>query len=74
MTPKCGKCAGKMEQGFVIDNTYGANLQERWTEGKPEPFVWLGMNLGIKIEPKKLRPVATWRCTGCGYLESYVLK
>jgi len=74
MTPKCGKCAGKMEQGFVIDETYGRQLQERWAEGKPEPHVWLGFDLGVKLKHKKPMPVSTWRCTSCGYLESYVTK
>ena len=63
----CVKCGGEMEEGFVLDNTYGARLQSEWIEGAPERSRWTG----IKLKGKEQLPIVTFRCTRCGYLESY---
>ena len=63
----CAKCGGTMEDGFVLDNTYGARLQSGWVEGEPERSFWTG----VKVKGKELLPIITWRCPRCGYLESY---
>ena len=65
----CEKCAGVMESGFVADFTYGAVIQNIWMEGDYEKN-WLG----AKIKNKKKYLVETFRCTNCGYLESFAVK
>ena len=61
----CPKCRSAMEAGFVLDQTYGANAQSAWIEGTPQPSFWSGLKVGERL------PVTTYRCTRCGYLESY---
>jgi hypothetical protein len=57
-----------MEQGVTIDKAhYGMPGQSEWLEGTPEYSMWTGM----KTKGKERFPVTTFRCTGCGYLESY---
>jgi Domain of unknown function (DUF6487) len=63
----CPKCRAAMEQGFILDNTYGGRLVSNWAEGKPEKSFWLG----ISLKDKHPREVTTYRCIACGYLESY---
>lgn len=64
---ECAKCRGRMEEGFISDNTHGGVLASRWVEGQPENSFWTG----IKTSGKKQVQVTTYRCTSCGYLESY---
>jgi len=67
-TSKCGKCGGRMEEGFLLDLGHGNRRNvEQWVEGEPTPSFWMGISLGNR----KARPVTTLRCTSCGYLESY---
>jgi hypothetical protein len=63
----CPKCSGRMEEGFVLDRTYGANLQASWVEGRPAKSFWAGMKLKGLVN----LPITTFRCSGCGYLESF---
>ena len=65
--PVCAKCGVAMEEGFILDVTYGARLQSEWIEGTPEPSRWSG----LKVKGKEHLPVTTFRCPRCGYLESY---
>jgi len=55
-----------MEEGFTLDHSHGANLQAAWVEGQPRKSFWTG----LKISGAK-HPITTFRCTSCGYLESY---
>ncbi len=64
---KCPKCGGRMEQGFVLDNTHGGRLVSQWAEGAPVKSFWVG----TKLPDEKLVPIGTFRCSGCGFLESY---
>ena len=32
---KCPKCSGRMEQGFIVDNTYGGHIVSHWAPGLP---------------------------------------
>ena len=66
---KCPKCDGRMVPGFVVDETHGGRLASRWAEGSPlrSFLAWKG----IKRPKKAVIPVGTFRCAGCGYLESY---
>jgi hypothetical protein len=56
-----------MAEGFVVDQTYGANALGHWYEGKPEKSIWTG----LKLRGRAKHPVATYRCGRCGFLESY---
>jgi predicted nucleic-acid-binding Zn-ribbon protein len=63
----CPKCGGQMEEGFIIDYTHGAPTVSSWVQGPPQKG-WLG---GAKSWGKERREVRTFRCVGCGFLESY---
>ena len=65
--PACSKCQGPMVEGFVPDSIGGALLRSAWVEGKPEKNL-LG---SLKIKGKRSFPIVTFRCNGCGFLESY---
>jgi hypothetical protein len=54
-----------MEQGFVLDNTYGARVVS--PAGAPLKSFWAG----TKLPDEKLVPIGTYRCSSCGYLELY---
>jgi hypothetical protein len=63
----CPKCSGQMEDGFTLDHTHGENLQAAWVEGPPKRSFWAGLKVPRAIQ----HPITTYRCPGCGYLESY---
>jgi hypothetical protein len=56
-----------MEEGFIKDDTRGGVHVSSWVEGAPEKSFWVG----TKTRGRKTMPVATFRCSRCGYLESY---
>ena len=66
-TPTCPKCRCVMEDGFVVDVTHGAFAQSRWIDGEPKKSYWFGLQVNYKAG----HPITTYRCTGCGFLESY---
>lgn len=59
----CPKCEGEMEEGFIVDTWgrvgHGSSKQE-W--GNDRNFIG-------QLKTKK--QIATYRCTSCGFLESY---
>lgn len=59
-----------MEGGVVIDYTYGGKMQSRWVGGEPEESFWTGLKTSGKPQYK----AETYRCWGCGYLESYAIE
>jgi len=63
----CPKCGAGMEQGFVLDNTYGARIVSQWAAGAPLKSFWTG----TKLPDEKLVPIGTYRCSSCGFLELY---
>jgi hypothetical protein len=66
-SPKCAKCGTLMEEGFILDSTYGGRDQSTWIQGPPEFGRWTG----VKVRGRVMLPVTTYRCPKCGYLESY---
>ena len=66
--PKRPKCDRAMAEGFLAVRSRAGMVfsMEQWEEGPPERSFWSGIK-------QKSKPVAlaTWRCPGCGYLESY---
>ncbi len=67
--PKCGKCGGEMERGFMVDNTYAGVARPQWAEGEIDYSVWMGVKMG----KRERFTVNTYRCSKCGYLESYAM-
>ncbi len=63
----CPKCKATMEEGFVVDFGYGATTQSKWMPGMTEASFWTGN----KVDKSKLVPIKSFKCVGCGYLESY---
>ena len=64
----CPKCGGGMEEGFIIDTMYGGARQvSHWARGAPQKSRWRG----TRIPEDRVMPVRTFRCTSCGYLESF---
>jgi predicted nucleic-acid-binding Zn-ribbon protein len=65
---RCLKCGGEMEEGTITDLINAVQAQVPvWVKGKAEPGTFSNLKLSFK---KKLQ-VTTWRCTQCGFLESY---
>ena len=66
-SPSCAKCRSAMEEGYVLDRGDGGSKKvAEWVEGQPQR-AWYG----LKTKGHDVRPVRTFRCTKCGYLESY---
>jgi hypothetical protein len=57
-----------MDVGWVPDNTQGGLRLQNWSPGDPQPS-WPG----LKPEKEQAIPVTTFRCSKCGYLESFAL-
>lgn len=55
-----------MEEGFVVDQGYG-NRNSKWVAGQPDE----NRSGLLKIDDKAQYLILTFRCTNCGYLESY---
>lgn len=67
---QCSKCNSDMEEGFSLEKGDGGILSsETWVSGKPEKH-WLS---GLSLKDKTVYDVSVFRCTACGYLDSYAL-
>lgn len=64
---RCPKCTSSMEEGFIVDHTYGQQQQETWVEGPPKRSFWQG----ISLRGAEQLSVITYRCSRCGFLEAY---
>jgi hypothetical protein len=64
---RCPKCNGEMVQGFILEYKGPNRLVSTWIEGAPEKSFWQG----TKVPAEKCVPVGTFRCSACGFLESY---
>jgi hypothetical protein len=63
----CPKCQSEMVQGFVADFGHAHVAVSTWVEGPPQKSFWYG----TKVPEEKCIPIGTFRCSACGYLESY---
>jgi hypothetical protein len=63
----CPRCQGSMAEGFILDTTHGGHGVACWVEGAPVRSMWVGVKLGKKAKYE----IQTWRCSRCGFLESY---
>ena len=67
----CPKCNGRMEPGLMLDaKDWASDLQARWVAGEPTPKAFFG---GMNLKGREPLPVTTYRCEGCGYLESFAI-
>ncbi len=65
---QCPKCNNVMLQGFIFDRADGGQRSViNWVKGAPEKAFWTG----TKVPGEKCVPVGTYRCSVCGFLESY---
>ena len=65
---QCPKCNGEMVQGFIFDRADGGHRRViNWVEGAPEKYFWTV----TRVPEEKCVPVGTFRCSVCGFLESY---
>jgi hypothetical protein len=64
----CAKCGGEMQEGFILEVTESGRAVSSWVGGKPE-FPWT--SFGVRIKGKEQLPIQSFRCTKCGFLESY---
>jgi Domain of unknown function (DUF6487) len=58
----CPKCGAEMQPGFILEHRKAL----RWIAGEPKTS-FLG-DVGATGEQ---RHIESYRCVGCGYLESY---
>ncbi len=63
----CSKCSGALVHGFTAELTGGPPMVGFWVEGEPKK-AWFGLRLP---KQKEWIPIATLRCSVCGYIESY---
>ena len=67
ISSECPKCRGRMQEGFIKDDTHGGVHVSSWIEGPPEKSFWVG----TKTSGKKIMPLVSFRCAKCGFVESY---
>jgi DNA-directed RNA polymerase subunit RPC12/RpoP len=76
----CPKCQSRMQPGFLAYPADASGLGGRqvvWHPGEPkrEQVSFLGVEVSqsweVRVDPDLLEPVTQYRCTGCGYIESY---
>ena len=63
----CSKCKGTMEVGVIPDVAHGRIFVSSWQRGVAEK----GPLGGLKRMGKTRYEITAYRCTSCGYLESY---
>ena len=56
-----------MEEGYILDNTYGSRVASQWVEGKPEASFFFG----AKVNGRARHDIRSFRCVCCGFLEAY---
>ncbi len=66
--PVCPKCNSSMEHGFIPDEYRAHNEVTVWVAGQPERSLETG---SVVLSGAQMWQVVTYRCTGCGYLESF---
>ena len=67
---KCLKCGGTLEEGFIRDAVPYGSVPSAWYRGPLERSRWMGVKTAGKVHYQ----VRTYRCTQCGFLESYAFE
>lgn len=66
--PACLRCKTTMDRGFILDaGNQNIPRVSRWVAGAPEKSFWSG----LKLRERAVYSILTYRCSRCGYLESY---
>ena len=66
----CPKCHDAMQIGYLLERGHGdRRAAAAWIEGEPEPSFWQG----LKTTGRDVFETRTYRCTTCGFLESYAM-
>lgn len=71
---QCPKCNGGMVQGWISDLIGDDRRRVSiWVEGAPTKPGWFKrvFGTGVPVSGEKSIPVGTFRCSVCGFLESY---
>lgn len=63
----CTECGGKMEIGFLLDETHGGRHPSLWVAGEHEP----SFLVGTKLKNKEVWRTESYRCQDCGFLKTY---
>ena len=66
-TNACPKCQAPMEEGYIVDSMQGGQCVSTWIEGAPEKSFWTG----VRVKHRRMHHTQSWRCTACGFLETY---
>jgi ribosomal protein S27AE len=59
---KCSKCGAEMEAGFMLEHRKAL----RWVAGTPQTSLLGDVKTGSEQHHSE-----SYRCVGCGYLQSY---
>ncbi len=70
MSERCGKCGGTLKEGFLVDSSKNATRVAEWAEGAPQYWV---LRI-LRMRGRRKLPVRSFRCSRCGFLESYALE
>lgn len=70
----CPKCNSEMETGWVLDKGHLSEFQTNWVPGKPKNTLFSFFTGGKSRTGKVVRPIESYRCLECGYLEFYAVK
>ena len=62
----CSKCSGQMEEGLVVDLNYKGAIPSMWVEDPAADGV-----VGAVDNHKRKVKTITYRCSNCGFLDSY---
>lgn len=63
----CSKCSGQMEEGLVVDLNYKGAIPSMWVE---DPIAEGGGPATVDNHKRKVKTI-TYRCSNCGFLDSY---
>ncbi len=63
----CSKCNSEMQPGLVVDLSYAGILRSMWVEDQADKNAAVGT---VDNHKRKLKTV-TYRCSNCGFLDSY---
>ena len=63
----CSKCSGQMEEGLVVDLNYKGAIPSMWVEDQAREGAASG---AVDTHKRKVKTI-TYRCSNCGFLDSY---
>jgi len=70
MSYQCSRCNSDMEEGFLLEKGDGGILSpQTWVAGKADK----SFLSGVCLKGKMVYNITTFRCTACGFLDSYAL-